>query len=195
MYCPQVCLTTCVSSCPTQCCSNLEQGVNRNKVSYTMNIQCPAACYSNCLATCPVTCCNPESGKHQAISFSHRRRTGGRDIRLKSTYEGNENPLTGTSPPSSEMVRSKIVCPAICSKSCFFRCPKKCCNVRNKENIKKARTWSLAVKGKSDCRGLKDQPFKTTTAASFNENNCFKLMRPSPDELYLRLTITRDHGR
>ncbi|XP_029196202.2 LOW QUALITY PROTEIN: uncharacterized protein LOC114961605 [Acropora millepora] len=146
MYCPQVCLTTCVSSCPTQCCSNLEQGVNRNKVSYTMNIQCPAACYSNCLATCPVTCCNPESGKHQEISFSQRRRTGGRDILLKSTYEGNENPLTGTSPPSSEMVRSKIVCPAICSKSCFFRCPKKCCNVRNKENIKKARTWSLAVK-------------------------------------------------
>ena len=145
---------------------------------------CPAICAKLCAPDCPVRCCHlpppiplPQSPPSAPLYCPQVCLT---TCVSSCPTQCCSNVQQGViSSPSSMMVRSKIVCPAICSKLCFWRCPKKCCNVQNKENITKARTWSLAVKGKFDFPGLKKHSFKTTRAVTFAENSCFKLMMKS----------------
>ncbi|XP_068731030.1 uncharacterized protein [Montipora capricornis] len=141
MYCPRVCFSTCVSSCPAGCCSSSQPSVNHNSVSYNIKLPCRAECHSNCLATCPTQCCNPGSGRRQVISFPQVKAVDGGDNEM--TFAGNdESTLT-------MMVRSKIVCPAICIKSCLWRCPRECCDSKKKESSNKKGIRNLVA---IDCK-------------------------------------------
>lgn len=147
MYCPQICYSMCISSCPGDCCSSTRPGVNRNSVSYTVSLPCPANCYSDCDASCPSQCCQASSTRSSPMSSSPLKRIGEGNIR--ALLKENEAPVTRISTPSVSniMVRSKLLCPDVCSKERSWRCPKECCSERKHESIENEDNWSPTPPG------------------------------------------------
>ena len=67
---------------------------------------------------------------------------------IRTLLEENEAPVTRISTPSVSniMVRSKLLCPDVCSKECSWRCPKECCSER-KHEIENEDNWSPTPQG------------------------------------------------
>ena len=146
MYCPQICYSTCVSSCPADCCSNTQQGVNRNTLSYTVSLPCPTNCFSSCSANCPPQCCKATNKRNRMLPYSATKRIGESNVQLMTgeigvPFTGGQSPLSSTI-----MVRSKLLCPDICSKVCSWHCPNECCSKMKKESSGKE-NWNPASLG------------------------------------------------
>lgn len=146
IYCPQICFSTCVSYCPMGCCTNAQQGVSRQKLSYTVNLPCPSNCYPTCHGNCPPQCCKTAAKRTSSLVHSAVKSSGvGNYLTM---HEESVAPFTSFQTPSdsSIMIRSKLLCPEVCSKVCLKTCPAECCRGQ-KNGSNKQKKWRNAALG------------------------------------------------